>query len=1298
MSEKDTVFNQDIPALVRALGTLALAAATAVAIKRFISRDIKEEKADCNREDQQNNLCSRVQDEQTTYNDCLDGIPLRNTNPPEVSDGDGKKCILFQKDYHDFAETSCISQNTITKEENGQQIDLSFDNFLKKENQVTSVDCKLNKVTTFPADRDLFIQREVVCNASIPPATTRCCATNATEDQMFFGRLTHRCDSPLFERSASIHNPECSFGTSSSYGECFDDLNTRCSGFQHKQNVQDNPGAESFVQHSTVVIGVTRDTLIDGPNEEDGVLNYHSEKHFIKDTTFAGEQNYNIDNIGIEYDKEEFSWLSSIEIRGRNKVEIICNAIAPEAEIGSRNDECIPKSHNVPVVSDNFTGSSAVHNSLPCTEVLSPVQKTLSVAHKNVVSEDDVSIDIKQNVTLSSRIDSQGTNIYQLDGEEKLTLNNNKVTEIINVESKSTIEDAVQKIVDDDTGNTIPSFQIVLPNKESSTSQQCISCMDAYTGGYEARKNLQSSSHSGAINSKEENRADNIHCYPNKAKVLPLLKKSRATTLYNYAEQPALICPLDFEGPDASLNIQGKENEHQFDTKDMSVALINMGLSKDLTKSPTFEKHNEDIDVTKESVELYCTTSNADYTMTTVENIVNDSTSFGTVNSMVVTEGEFISDVKSISCGKTDTEFQNWNICKDPQQNCNDVITNGYLEINHEVKKEGNCHSKVIKKQEHCVKYFGSAHNEPCSTLLNTAFPTADISLESGQDSNVSLSAMIDAHTTVQTSQHNANEENDVFQESVSINWDNQHSGVGDNFNFCTKTLPNDNKNKPMCSDSHLDSAQEQCTCSTCNNDANLNSEGNNDAINSRENIMSTIAENPELILPEYQSKISLVKKRPLMAKSCDNIISGRSYQEPTLKIKAQSMLCLLTEYYSSKQPSENGPVEEVARGSFIRIPKGLQSFGEAMRFQLTLGNCLEILKLARKNSVPELLKAVYTVISDNYLNVLKNSAVYGQLTGLEREKILQLRMRGNVSLCVVETKSIFGLNKCTKFPVEKAKCKPQLYSLHIETNQWRAVTSIPEEACLKGCSICSMHNYLFIAGGLRETNEGLMCSNKLFCYNPLTDIWIQLSPMNEGRSQLKLIPLDGYLYAIGGECLHTVEKYDPRLNKWTFVAPLPKGTFAVAHEAAACGGEIFISGGHLFFRLLKYSPVHDQWEECPFNASKGRSCDMVAVGSILYRFDMHKDSFVNILKYNTMARMWSEYTATFPGSKLPFRCALWEGNIYCINRETTAKFSIEGEKALFEEGGFSKIPTRGEGSPHPTVLYLRESVSQTSV
>ncbi|XP_075208448.1 kelch domain-containing protein 7B-like [Anomaloglossus baeobatrachus] len=464
---------------------------------------------------------------------------------------------------------------------------------------------------------------------------------------------------------------------------------------------------------------------------------------------------------------------------------------------------------------------------------------------------------------------------------------------------------------------------------------------------------------------------------------------------------------------------------------------------------------------------------------------------------------------------------------------------------------------------------------------------------------------------------------------------------------------------------------------------------------------MSTIAETPELILPEYQSVFISERKKPLMTKSCDNIYSGPSFQGSGMKNKARSMLCLLTEYYTTKLNSlENGPLEKVSRGCFIRIPKGFQNIGDGVSFQLTLGNCLELLKLARRKSVPELLKAVYTLISDNYLNVLKNSAIYGQLTGLEREKILQLRTRGKLSLCVIETQSIFGLNKNISRLENMSSDQPvdQIYSLDGESNQWQRVTNIPEEACLKGCSICSMHNYLFIAGGIQNTKNGLFCSNKLFCYNPLTDIWTQLTPMNQARSQLKLVPLDGYLYAIGGECLQTMERYDPRFNKWTFLAPLPKGSFAVAHEAAACGGEIYISGGHLFYRLLKYNPVQNQWEECPFNASKGRSCDMVAVGHILYRFDMHKDSRIHILQYNTTAKVWSEYIATFPNSKVPFKCSVLDGTIYCLNRETTARFLVEGEKATFESTMFNKVPSKGVGYHCPVVLNLQSPLSQTSV
>ncbi|XP_073452341.1 uncharacterized protein [Aquarana catesbeiana] len=1304
MSEKDTVSSQDIPALVRALGTLALAAATAVVIKWFISHDTKEEKTESCEADLKNNLCSTVQDEQTMCDGGLifDGVQVKNTNPLEVSDGDGKKVNLLLEDCHDFGyyraptETSCISQSTTSEQEKGQQINLYCAISPKKTNQITSVACKLNMVAASPANSALFIQTEDGCNASVLTATTRGSSTNATEDQMFSGCLTHKCDSLLFESSASIQELECSFGTCSSDGEYNDDLNTRCSGSQYKLIGQDIPVTESFVQHSTVSIGCGGQNLVNGPNGKKYVLNCDSEINVIQCIT-PEEQKYNIDNLVIDGNNEDSTLVSSTEISEEKIVKVLCNPFASEAEMSIRTDICIPNCHSAPVIFDiaaQVTVNSAVENdTFRCTEMLSHVQNTLSAENENVISVDGICKDSKQNATLHSKMDSQYTNIYQSDEGEKLTLTDCKVTKIPNEDLKLCIEDAVQNTNDDDndTKNRVLSLENIMRNK-GNNSQKFVTSMDANTGRYEAQESFQGSSQCGAINAKEENMTDNTHCYPNNTEILPMSEEWRANTLYNNATQTAVMYPLDLEVTDASFNIQGKQCEHQFYAEEMSVVLKNIRVAKDLSTNFRSEKTHEDIDNdNEESIGLYCTTSNAAYAMTTLENNMNESTSPGTISSKVMNECEFISGVKSIN-------DQNWHTCTAKHQEGSNVITNGYLDINHEVtdENEKNVFSKM--QEEYCSKDNISLASEPCSSLLNTVFLTTGSSSKNTtffKDSNVPLPSMMEKYNTVQIGQHNTNGENYVFQESFSIDRDEQPSSVGDTFSSCTKHLAKDKQNDPMCCDSNLGSTQDQNICLTVNNFTSLCPEKRDD---SREKIMSIISENPELILPEYQSKFKMVKKKPLMTKSCDNILSGHSYQEPTLKTKAQSMLCFLTEYYSSKLPSENGPVEEVARGSFIRIPKSLQSTGEAIRFHLTLGNCLELLKLARKNRVQELLKAVYTVISDNYLNVLKNSAVYGQLTGLERERILQLRMRGKLSLCVVETKSIFCLNKYIPCPVEKADHTTHLYSLDNKTNKWKCVTNIPEEACLKGCGICSMHNYLFIAGGLKETTDGLTCSNKLVCYNPLTDIWTQLSPMNEGRSQLKLIPLDGYLYAIGGECLHTVEKYDPRSNKWTFVAPLPKGTFAVAHEAAACGGEIYISGGHLFYRLLKYSPVHDQWVECPFNASKGRSCDMVAVGSILYRFDMHKDSSVNILKYNTMGKMWSEYTTTFPGSKIPFRCALFEGNIYCINRETTAKFSLEYEKAVFEAGVFSKVPTSGAGSPHPTVLCLCGSVSQTSV
>nr|XP_033781509.1 uncharacterized protein LOC117350902 [Geotrypetes seraphini] len=466
-----------------------------------------------------------------------------------------------------------------------------------------------------------------------------------------------------------------------------------------------------------------------------------------------------------------------------------------------------------------------------------------------------------------------------------------------------------------------------------------------------------------------------------------------------------------------------------------------------------------------------------------------------------------------------------------------------------------------------------------------------------------------------------------------------------------------------------------------------------------RKGSMSEIAEQQQF---KFQvNSISDHKLKPsLITRSCEDILSGAP-KENINQSKAQSMLCLLTEHYSKYPRGQRSLVEFVSKGSFIHIPESLQDIVDAMKLQLTLGNCLEFLRYAKMHSAVDLQAAAYAVMSDNYLQVLRDPSLYRQLSGGERDQILQLRMRGMKVLGTVTLQNIYGMrsnsqsqscalgNNSPSLAIGSEQ-KPWLYIFQLEKNSWHPLTPIPEEANLKGCGICSMHNYLFLAGGIQGQGLNTKCSNKVFCYNPLTDIWSRLAPMNQARSQLKLVPADGYLYAIGGECLYTVERYDPRFDKWTFRASLPKGSFAVAHEAANCNGDIYISGGNLFYRLFRYIPLKDLWEECPSNTSRKRSSDMVAVRNFLYRFDIHRDLGVSVFRYNTITRVWNECATLCLKTSLPFCCTVLDGTIYCLNKKMTARFLAHERPPRFESENLRAFPDNaGVGVLYPFVLSL---------
>ena len=81
--------------------------------------------------------------------------------------------------------------------------------------------------------------------------------------------------------------------------------------------------------------------------------------------------------------------------------------------------------------------------------------------------------------------------------------------------------------------------------------------------------------------------------------------------------------------------------------------------------------------------------------------------------------------------------------------------------------------------------------------------------------------------------------------------------------------------------------------------------------------------------------------------------------------------------------------------------------------------------------------------------------------------------------------------------------------------------------------------NVCFIAGGY-DRGE---CLRSVEIYDPLLNRWTQLTPMREARGRFDITVIDGKVYAIGG-CngtteLATAEVYNSENGKWAALPPL---------------------------------------------------------------------------------------------------------------------------------------------------------------
>lgn len=353
----------------------------------------------------------------------------------------------------------------------------------------------------------------------------------------------------------------------------------------------------------------------------------------------------------------------------------------------------------------------------------------------------------------------------------------------------------------------------------------------------------------------------------------------------------------------------------------------------------------------------------------------------------------------------------------------------------------------------------------------------------------------------------------------------------------------------------------------------------------------------------------------------------------------------------------------------------------------LDLGNCYDVLCTAKAQKLGHLQEAAYKVMSDNYLQVLRTPSIYGRLNASERELILQQRMKGKMYVAVADINM-----------QEPGLHTSRLCYYDDRGDCWHHLCHVPPEVVSKGCAMCSMFNYLFVVAGCEGMGQMQRPSNRVFCYDPLTNIWREICPLNQARPHCKLVALDGHLYAIGGECLYTVERYDPRQDRWTFTAPLPHDTFAVAHTATVCDGEIYVTGGTLRYVLLCYAARSDSWRVCPVGGGKDRTAEIVSTNGFIYRFDLHRSMGIGVYRCGAKAKLWYECAVYAMPNLSSFQCAVVGSLVHCVGRHFHIRFLADHISPRFGTKELQPFPSP-RGSLLPAVLVLPEGgMMQTQV
>nr|CAD7264941.1 unnamed protein product [Timema shepardi] len=169
------------------------------------------------------------------------------------------------------------------------------------------------------------------------------------------------------------------------------------------------------------------------------------------------------------------------------------------------------------------------------------------------------------------------------------------------------------------------------------------------------------------------------------------------------------------------------------------------------------------------------------------------------------------------------------------------------------------------------------------------------------------------------------------------------------------------------------------------------------------------------------------------------------------------------------------------------------------------------------------------------------------------------------------------------------------------QSRQWSFVAPMTTQRSTVGVAV--LNSKLYAVGG----RDGSSCLRTVECFDPHTNKWLPCAPMAKRRGGVGVGVVNGYLYALGGHDapasnpsasrFDCVERYDPKTDTWTHVAPMSTGRDAIG--VSLLGDRLFAVGGYDGQQYLKlveaYDAQNNEWQQvAPLNTGRAGACVVV--------------------------------------------------------------------------------------------------------